>query len=197
MKSLMRGLSVLAPLLISGAAFASGGGEGAGAEGGHHLNIPYVISLIFNFVAVAVLLFVLLRKPVASYFAERSRDVADKLGAAERARASLDAKMKEYKGKMDELMATREDVLKRAREEAEYEKERIVTAAHRQAEFILSEAQRAVNVEFERAKQELGAEFAETIATEAERLLVKSVTGEDGVRLADDYIENLREVKRA
>lgn len=186
---------VISILAIAAQVMAAGG---HGAEAGHHgIDWIYVGSLLFNFIVVVVLLVILLRKPVASYFSERSKQVVNALEAADRAREAAEQKIKEYDRKIGELMDTREEVLETARKEADYEKERIMDAARRQVERMIKDAERSVSFELEKAKMQLGREAVRQIAAEAEAALAKAITGDDDIRLADDYAKMLKEVKRA
>ncbi len=166
-------------------------------HGGHHVNWTFVISLLFNFSAFVILLFLILRKPIAAAIAKRSDEIRDSLASADRAREEAESKIAEYGKKIDELAATREDVLNTTRKEAEYERERIIDAARKQALRILSDADRVIEIEIEKAKSRLSVEAAELITAEAEKMLSSSVTKEDEIRLVDDYIGKLEEVKPA
>lgn len=183
-------LFVLAPL---SAALASGGA----GQGEHHVNWVFAISMIFNFLGFVTILYFLLRKPLSRFFAARSDDIARRLAAADDARRAAKEKMKDYERKIDELLSTREEMLDKARDEAEYEKERILAAAREQAERIVRETERNVAVEVAKAKRQLTEQAVGEIVARAEALLSRSVTKEDSDRLADDYIEMIRGEKRA
>ncbi|RJO65164.1 MAG: hypothetical protein C4523_16520 [Myxococcales bacterium] len=182
-----------ATLFVASAAFAAE----EGGHGGHHgVNWVYVGSLFFNVAAVAVLLIMALRRPVATFFAKRADEIEDKLHAAERARQAAEEKAKEYAAKIDELVRTREEVLVQSRKEADYEKEKILVAAQRQAAKLIEDVEKTVAVEFEKARRQLMEEVAAGVVEETEKVLRRSLTPADGLRLSDDYIEKLREVKR-
>ena len=182
----------LVMLLPTSIALAAGD---AGGHGEHHVNWVYVGSLFFNFTAFVLLLFFLLRKPVAGFFSTRAKEVSDQLAAAERAREASEQKIKEYGDKIAELMSTRAEVLEKAKKEAEYEKERIISQAQVRAGRIIKDAETTINSELEIAKNLLTSEAIKEIVVKAEDLLVKAVSDNDQARLADDYIEMLREVK--
>jgi len=182
-------MAVLMITLLSSVAYASGGG------GEHHTNWTFVGSLIFNFVAFIALLFVLLKKPVGNFFAERSDSIAEQLNRADKAREEAESKIREYGAKIDEIMATRDEVLAKAKKEADYERERILCNAKVAADRIMAEADSSITVEMERARQQLVKEASQQISELAEKLLQEAVNKTDQERLADDYIEMLREVK--
>ncbi len=182
-------------MLFSG--LASAWASEAAHAGEHHVNWVYVISLFFNFIAFITIMVFLLRKPVSRFFADRADEVRARLEAADRAREKAEAKGREYACKIDELVATREEVMTQSRAEAVYEKERILDTARRQAERLQKDAERNIAIEIDKATRQLSAEAARAIAEQAEELLTQAATSDDTVRLADDYIESIREVKRA
>ncbi len=191
--TVITGLLWVLPIGLACASEAAGHGDAHG----HGASLGFILSLFFNFIAFVLLLFFLLKKPVSGFFATRSKEVEDQLAAADRRRAEAEAKIKEYGSKIDELMATRDEVLQKAKKEAAYERECLLDQARRQAESIVEDAQRSIDVELGKAEKRFRTEAIKTIAEEAERLLKTSLNEEDTVRMADDYIEMLREVKRA
>lgn len=183
-------LPILLSMLLCSVAFAAEG------HGGHHeVDWAYVGSLIFNFVAFLVILVLLLKKPAASFFAKRADDIAEKLSQMDRAREEAEAKIREYGEKIDEIMSTRDEVFSKARKEAEYERERILLNARKTAERIMADADSSITLEMERARQKMVEEAGKEIAQMAENIIKEAISGNDQERLADEYIEMLREVK--
>lgn len=175
-------------------------GEGAAEgteQGAHHVNWIFAGSLMINFLLFVGLIFFLVRKPAIRYFASRSEEVAKRLAAADDAKRAAELKLKEYADKIDELLNTREDVLARAEKEAAAERERILVAAREQAERLARDAALQLEQQLASAKEALSKEAVAAIAREAEALLTKAVTPDDLLRLADSYIDKLKEVKRA
>jgi F-type H+-transporting ATPase subunit b len=168
----------------------------ASAAGGeHHIDWVYVGSLFANFILFIILMTVLLRKPLRGYFSGRADRVAQAMNQAEEARKKAEDTLRDYEAKIDELLATRDEVLAKARHDAEAEKERIVANARLQAERLLADSEKTVAAEYENARVRLADEATRLIGDEAARLLSAAVKSADADRLADDYIDMLREVK--
>lgn len=187
----------LAVVLAAWPAFQAYASEGAEGAGEHHVNWLFAGSLMFNFLLFVGLIAFLLRKPAAQFFAARSAEVAKRLAAADEAKKAAEQKLAEYVAKIDELMKNRDDVLARAKAEAGAERERILLAAREQAERLTLDAGRQLEQQLAVAREALSKEAVATIAREAEALLKKAVTPDDLLRLADSYIDKLKEVRRA
>lgn len=174
----------LAPTLAQ----AAGGGDS-------HFDLAFTLSLFANFILFVVLMFFLLRRPISGFFAGRAEEVERLVNQAKVARDKAEQSLRDFEAKIAELNATRDDMLAKARVDAAAEQDRILASARAQAERLLAEAERAVAADYERARGELAAQAARLVADEAEKLLRASLREEDADRLADEYIDMLREVK--
>lgn len=192
----MRRATILT-FILAGLPSLAWAAEAVEAHHEHATNWFFAGTLIIYFIVFVALMVWLLRKPLANFFASRSDDIAKRLAAADEARLAAEAKLREYEQKIDELMKTREEILESAKREAEGERERLLAAAGEQAERLTQDAERQVKQTIEEAERALSREAVQRLVAEAESVLSHAVTPDDLVRLADRYIDNLKEVRRA
>ncbi len=149
----------------------------------------------FNVALVIGALYFLLRKPVRNFFAERARQIDESLEAAKATRAEAERCLAEVKEKVAGLRREVEEIQRRAEEEGEAEKVRIVAAAEREAERIVAGAGREVENRFRAARQELKAYAAELAVERARELLGERLGDEVDRRLVDRYLDEMGEVQ--
>ena len=149
----------------------------------------------FNVALVVGVLYFLLRKPVRNFFAERARQIDESLEAAEATRAEAERRLAEVKEKVSGLRREVEEIRRRAGEEGEAEKARIVAAAEREAERIVAGAGREIENRFRAARHELKAYAAELAVGRARSLLGERLGDEDDRRVVDRCLDEMGEAQ--
>lgn len=175
--------AILASLCIAGPAFASGDSHG-----------PSTMDLVWQAVNLAIVLgviFVLARKPIQAYFAERRDEIKSDMDAAAKLLVDAEESFKDWQGKIVALDAEMETIRRDTRQRAEQEREQIVAAAHDSAERIKSDALAAIEQETRRAQSELRKEAAHLAVDLAEEILQSQVEDRDRDRLADEFITRI------
>ncbi len=181
--------SLVAALLLPFPLLAAEGGEHAGAQ--LFLGQPLWIWQLVNLVLFVFLLVWFLRKPVAVFFGDRQKEVAETIRKADenRRRAEeLAARMEERLAKLEgELAAIHEH----ARQEAAAEQAKLLRQAEGEADKLLQRARNDMDTRVRHARKELTA-YAGDLAVEMARdLLAKNVTPDDESRLLHDGLEAL------
>ncbi len=166
------------------------------AEGGHHeLNWLDFTYRTVAFVIVVGILVKLLRKPVSSFLSGRREEI-------QRLLAELDAKTAEAKveharvqAKLASLEAETRKIVDELIAEGEAEKEKIVKAAHREAEYIQQQAQVAIQQEIQAARDSLKDEVADLSIAAAQDLIRKKMKADDQQRLVHEFMTKVVEAK--
>lgn len=160
--------------------------EGAGAE--HHASeVPRIV----NFAILAVILVLVLRKPLAGFLVAKTEQIRDELSEAKTRQARADEERK----RAEVLLASLEGEVARAKEEArkaaESERERILRSAEADAARIRELAKKEIDAEVESGRRRLLARATELSVDLAKKKIESSMTEADRNHLVDRSIELL------
>jgi F-type H+-transporting ATPase subunit b len=143
---------------------------------------------VLNFVVLAVVLVVLLKKPLGQVFRSRTQNIADELAELEAKRDEARKEFAEMERRLKDAEGEREKVLEGFREQGERERDQIIENAKKMAQRIKEQAESTIEQETAMAKSELRQEIAELSAALAEDLLKENINAEDQNRLVDEYL---------
>lgn len=164
--------------------FRAWAAENAGDRWGAWLEIGRFANLVL---VVAVLVGVA-RKPLASFFASRSKAIRDQLEEAQRARQEAEAKLAEINLRMSRLDDELKEIRAAAEREAQEEHRRLIAAAERDAERIVDGARREINAMTRAAQLELKAHVAELSVQLAKEKIRDEITDDDRNRLFARFV---------
>jgi F-type H+-transporting ATPase subunit b len=182
------GLALLALLLMIGfgTAIAAAGGE-SGSKGWGDLDTFRVM----NFVALAAVLYFVLRKPLPQALSARIKGIKDQLEEMEAKKEAAEKKLAEYNRKLTDMEKEAEKIVAEYIRQGEEAKSRIIKEAEAAAARIEEQAGRNIEQEFERAKEQLKEEILETSLVKAEEIIKRQISAEDQNRLVDEYLEKV------
>lgn len=155
-----------------------------------NLNVTVLIQAI-NFLILIVLLSKFLFRPLTKFLADRSAGIEKSLAEA---RAAHDAAVKaqaEYQAQIRETQREIAAIREQGQREIEAERQRLLRASRDEAERLVAQAKAEIEVETKRAKASLREEAAGIAVVVAERLLGRTMGGEDQKRLAEHYVRDL------
>jgi F-type H+-transporting ATPase subunit b len=158
--------------------------ENAGDRWGPWLEIGKLANLVL---VVAVLVGVA-RKPLANFFAGRSKAIRDQLEDAQRARREAEAKLAEIDLRMSSLDDELREIRAAAEREAQEEHQRLIAAAERDAERIVEGARREIDGMTRAAQLELKAHAAELSVQLAKEMIRNEITDNDRNRLFARFV---------
>lgn len=161
----------------------------AAEEGGSAL------TLVWNAINLALLVGVIVyfaRKPVVQNLRARRREIADDLETSAGLLKQGEARLAEWRERVERLDAELAEIRDTSRRLAEEEREAILAQAHATAERIRRDAQAAVEQEVRRARRELADEATALAVELAEGLLRENVGSADQTRLFDEFLEQVR-----
>ncbi len=175
------------------------GHHDAGHEAGGHGDKPELPGFkgdlaIWSFVTFLIFLLVLKQMawgPLGKALAEREAKISGDLAAAESNRLKAEALLRDYETKVAKAQDEVKAILAEARRDAEHTKQEIVATAQREAEALRD---RAVG-DIERAKDgaltELFDFVANNVTQATEKVLQRSLTGDDQDRLVREALADL------
>lgn len=178
-------------VFLSQAALASS--EGGHGEA-HHAEIPVklVVYQTINVVAMLIGLFIVLKKPLQSYFKEKKATFLSAAQKAEAARKSAEEERAQIQTRLSKLESTADESVSRARAEAADMKKQMIADAEAMSKRLREEAASAAKLEVERAKNELRQMLIKESLETSRQQLSSKVTAEDHKRLQTDFIQNIQ-----
>lgn len=201
---LVMAVAVVAAGLVP--AWAAGGGPAADAghadEGVHvaqgsHGEVhspPWLktdTAKVLNFAVLAIVLFLVLRKPASQALNARIKAIADELEDLEIRKAEVEKQLAEYNKKMAALDKESKQIIAEYIRQGENAKARILKEAESIAEKLKDQAKKNIEHEFKQAKLTLQAEIVEKALAKAEQAIKAQVTDQDQDRLVDEYLEKV------
>lgn len=184
-------LTVLLLLLcVSGAVMASsesGHGESPGVK--HWAKTD--TARVMNFVVLAAVLFLILRKPLSQSLNGRIKGIQNQLDELESKKKVAEKKLAEYDRQIEMLDREAEKIVAEYIRQGEEAKKRILDESKKAADKLEEQARRTIAHEFQQAKIQLRTEVLEKALAKAEALVKNKITSEDQGRLVDEYLDKV------
>lgn len=182
-------------VLAASAGFAS---EGGGAE--HHPDSAAQMKdlgwRVLNFaVLIGIMVWALKKANVKGSLAERQAGIERDLKDAQTAKATAEAKLKEYAGKLDQATKEIDELHAAIIREGEQEKQRIIAEAHKAAEKIAAQASLSAEQETIKARSELRAEAARLAVEIATGKLTSTIQKSDHDRFVGEYLDKVVQIQ--
>lgn len=155
-----------------------------------NLNVTLLIQAV-NFLILIALLSRFLFKPLTGFLKDRAEGIEKALAEAKLAREAAAKAQEEYRA---QILATQREAAalrEQAQREVEAERQRLLKASRDEAQRLTEEAKTAIETETRRARATLREEVVSLSLAAAERLLGRSLTGDDQKRLAEQYVREL------
>jgi F-type H+-transporting ATPase subunit b len=176
-------------------------GFSAAASGGHGEENPAqsasklweLLARLINFVILAVVLIFLIRKPIKSFFGNRSEKIRKDFEELELRKQQAQAQLEEIGKKLAQMEHEREKIIAKFIKEGESEKEKIIQSAKALQARIEGQAELVIKQEVQEARQALKHEVAELATKMAEELIKKKIKPDDEERLVKQYTEKMVE----
>lgn len=173
------------------------GASWASSEGGHGAEpatkgwVATDTYRVMNFVVLAVLLFILLRKPVSQVLKSRIKGIQDQLHDLEIRKREAEKVLAEYEERLMQLDQEAEKIVAEYVRQGEEARGRIIQEAQSAADKIELQARRNIDHEFQIAKLKLKGEILEKALSKAEEKIKNRITPDDQKKLVDEYIEKV------
>jgi len=152
---------------------------------------PAYAYAIINFSVLMLLYYSMGKKPMAQALKDRRASVAKEIEDAQRMKREAEARAKQYQAKIAHLGDEVESAKRALHEAGVAERERIVQEAKEKAARMQKDAAFLLDQESKQTRLDLQRETVELAVAQAEELLKKTVTEQDQLRLAEDFLGTL------
>jgi F-type H+-transporting ATPase subunit b len=171
---------------------ASGGGEhgggGHGDEAAHKGWVSTDTFRVMNFTVLAIVLVLLLRKPLAQGLNSRIQGIKEQLSDLEAKKQQAEQELTIYTEKIAQLDQEAEKIVAEYIRQGNEAKKRILQEAESAADKLQEQAKRSIENEFKRAKQQLQTEVIEQALAKAEENIKSKISDKDQEQLVDEYL---------
>jgi len=162
--------------------------------GGSFLVSPNVGLMIWTLIAFSVTLYLLNRiafPRIREALDRRAKAIADSIDAAERTRREADELLEEYRARLKEAREQAEDIVVRARQNADAERERTRAEARQQREELMEATRRDIDAETRRAIDDIRREVATLTVIATEKVTRKTLDEQDQRRLIEEALSEV------
>jgi F-type H+-transporting ATPase subunit b len=191
MQSRSERLLYMTLLSLAGLVFSADPAVAAEGGSGGWGGVVLTIGRLFNLALVIGVLVWMARKPLASFYANRTAGIREQLEEAQTARAEAEAKLAEVEGRMAQLDEELRQIKETAEREGQEEYRRLIAAAEADAEKIVERARQEIEGMTRTAHTVLKAHAAELAVRLAEERIRRDITDEDRVRLFERFVSRV------
>jgi F-type H+-transporting ATPase subunit b len=178
-------------LAIASGVAQGAAGLGADAEGQalFQINFFQVIIAATNFVVFLAIIWTFAFKPITRMLSERKERIEEGLRDAEQARKDREAAEAERLAALQEARREANDILTRAQKVADESRQRDLAATREEVERIRARATADIEAEKQRAIGELRAEVADLALEAAGRVVGETMNDERQRRLVEEFLQ--------
>lgn len=167
----------------------------AEAEAAETLNWTDFAYRVVATTIVVVVLVKLLKKPIANFLNARREEIQRLLAELEAKTAEAKAEHERVQAKLVSLEDETKKIVDELIAEGEAEKQKIIEAAHREADYIQQQAQVAIEQEIQAARSKLKDEVVDLSVEAAESIIQKKMRADDQQRLVNEFMTKVVEAK--
>ena len=180
--------------MLKALVIAQAHGEEAAEEGGSFLVTPDVGLMIWTLLVFFISMYILRKLAfprIAEALDRRQRAIEESIESAERVKVEADQLIAEYRQRLTEARQQADEIVARARKTGEQAHADAVADARRKHDELLEQTRREIQIETQRAIQEIRAEVAEMTVRATEKVTRKALTDADQRRLVDEALSEL------
>ena len=161
------------------------------------INWTLNVSTLLLFAIFALVLAKFAWKPLLQLIEEREKGVRDAVLGAQQAQSEAQALLEKHKELVREAGRERDEVLKRARGEAEQLRSELAAKAQAESQQLLERARQQIERETAQAIQSLRSSVADLAVEAAAKIVTSSLTPEAQRQLVSEFIAELPKAKPA
>lgn len=150
----------------------------------------------FNLLLFLVVMFLILRKPIAEALNTRRASIKEELKRARAEKEAAEAKLRTVEERLARLDQEIQQIKAEAEKEAQAEYDRLVRQAEVEAEQLKATAQREIEGAMKIARMQLREFIAEKSIELASQMLSKDISIKDDERLLEEFTKELEEVRK-
>ena len=192
LKTIKLGAVIFGFLLI-----LSAGNVPASSEGGHGEEsapkgwVATDTYRVLNFAALAVALFLILRKPFSQALGDRIKGIKEQLSDLEEKKKAAELELAQFNQKLANLEKEANAIIDQYKKQGEEARAKILKEAESAAEKLQEQARRNMEYELKGASLKLQAEIFEKAMAKAESIIKNKISSQDQDRLIDDYLKKV------
>jgi F-type H+-transporting ATPase subunit b len=152
-------------------------------------HIPSLIVYIVNFLLLLAILYFFAYKRILAMMDRRSERIRESLEAADRAKEEADRAREDMRGQIAESRRESQAVLEQARQAAERHREEAHLRAQEEAKAFLERARRDIELERDRAINEVRRHFSELAIMAAEKVVRRSLDRDAHKELVEEVLK--------
>jgi len=160
-------------------------------------NVGNALWTLIIFVIVVVVLGKFAWGPVLSLLQQREQYIHKSLSDAKRDRDEAEARLRDYAAKLQSAQAEAVGIIEDARKDAERLREELRQRARAEADTMLKNAERQIELQTSRALQQIRQEAVDLSVTIASKLLQRNITKEDNEKLIADALKQIESSPRS
>ncbi|MDO4176347.1 MAG: F0F1 ATP synthase subunit B [Bacillota bacterium] len=156
------------------------------------LDLKEIIFVIINFLILVGILGKLIYKPFLGALENRKKAIQDKFDAADAESRRADAKMAKYERQISHAEEEARSIIKEAKKTADIQAQSIIDEANVQAAEIIAKAEEAIEMEKNKAREDMREEIAALALLAAEQIVQGEIskTGQDAI--VEQVLNNAR-----
>jgi F-type H+-transporting ATPase subunit b len=155
---------------------------------------PNIGLTVWTLVVFVICLFILSRlvfPRIRQALDERRKTITDSIDAAERTREEAEKILIEYRERLKEAREQAEEIVQRARSQAEAQAREAHAEAENRREHLLEQTKRDIEAETRRSIDQIRREVADLTVMATEKVTRRALTEEDQQRLVQDALSEL------
>ena len=160
-------------------------------------NVGNAVWTLVIFVIVVVVLGKFAWGPVLSLLQQREQFIHKSLSDAKRDRDEAEARLKDYAAKLQTAQAEAVAIIEDARRDAERLREELRTRAKSEADTMLKNAERQIELQTTRAVQQIRQEAVDLSVTIASKLLQRNISKDDNEKLIAEALKQIESAPRS
>ena len=154
-------------------------------------NLGNAIWTLVIFAIVVIVLGKFAWGPVLGLLQQREEFIQRSLSEAKRDRDEAEARLKDYAARLQSAQAEAAAIIEQARRDADRLREDLRQRARAEADTLIANAQRQIQLETTRAVQQLRHEAVDLSVEIASKLLQRNISKEDNERLIDEALRHI------
>lgn len=157
------------------------------------INLVEILFTMANFLILIAILAKFLYKPFLGILEKRKQTIQDAFDNAEAINRRADEKMKNYTARVANVEEEGRKIIAEAKATADAQAQLIIEDAHKQASEIMAKAEKNIELEQAKAREDMRKEIAMLAMLAAERIVEHEISNVGQETIVDDVIRNARE----
>lgn len=152
------------------------------------INIWNFIWSAVNLILLFILLKIFLFKPIGKIMDERTRAIQDDIDAAKKSKEEAEALKQEYAENISQAKEKAQEIIMKAHEDAESEKNAIIRKSQEEADQLITDAGVTIENERKRVLAQAQTQIADLAIEAASKIIGENLDDDKNRRLVDKFL---------